>query len=94
MTAGAASAAAVSFDPDPMSSSGRSPFDFHTLILPIILVLRVSAGGALAIRGEIRMRANVEGNACNDCLAMFFCPCCAAVQETTEIDELERAGLL
>ncbi|RKO92080.1 PLAC8 family-domain-containing protein [Blyttiomyces helicus] len=51
-------------------------------------------GGALPIRGEIRMRANIEGTACDDCLTIWFCPCCAAVQEQQEINELERAGLL
>ncbi|CAG5115422.1 unnamed protein product [Candidula unifasciata] len=36
-------------------------------------------------RGKIRTQRNIEGGFLTDCLAAWFCPCCALVQEAQEV---------
>lgn len=37
----------------------------------------------------MRRQYVIEGNACNDCLASWCCPCCALVQEDQEVKVME-----
>ncbi|KAK3317913.1 PLAC8 family-domain-containing protein [Apodospora peruviana] len=45
-------------------------------------------------RRAIRKRYGInDGNGCTDCLKPWCCPCCAAIQEYTELEKRREAGV-
>lgn len=49
----------------------------------------VEWGQRRAIRNKYGIK---DGNKCTDCLTPFCCPCCAVIQEYTEVEKRREAG--
>ncbi|KAJ6004206.1 PLAC8 family-domain-containing protein [Penicillium canescens] len=78
-------------------SQKSDPFQFQLLQLGCMYSLRCGLFTCLGFvwshwilqtirRSELRQQFGIKGNCCGDCCAVFWCSCCAIIQEEKEAE--------
>ena len=65
----------------------------NSCLTPYCMIFYCGVLGHAFNRERIRLYYNIEGHCCLDCIVWVYCPCCAGIQECSEVKRRENSSI-